>query len=638
MATQPFQQRFPVKSLADVERLEQTPYDEAVPVQSTYEIFRNSAQAFGDKTALTFLRTANPDDEPIRWSYSELLGGINQTANMLHALGVCANDVVAVLLPGCLESHLALWGGEAAGVVFPLNPLLSDEKLISLMRVAQAKVLIAYGADGDIPLWSQAMRVRSQVPSLLHVLRVAHHDEPAAARPALPHGVHHFNELRAQQPADRLLNERKIVAGDLAAYFHTGGTTGSPKLALHSHGAQVFTAWASVQLQSVTKDDATLNGFPLFHVAGVLPSSLSAFSAGAEVIIPTPTLLRNREVLANYWRLVEKYRTTALSAVPTVLAALSNVPLGGADISSIKYCRTGASPLSPELAARFEQHTGLHVHESFGMTETAGISTITPPGVNGPAGCVGFRMPYSQVRVATLDATDGSAGSDVPAGQQGMVLIKSPNLFSGYLHEEDNVDVITTDGWLITGDIGWIDEAGRLNISGRAKDLIIRGGHNIDPKSIEDALAGHPAVDLTAAVGAPDAYAGEVPYAFVTLRSGMAVTEAELLAYAEQHVDEAPAKPKRVTVLDKMPMTNVGKIFKPDLRLMAAQNVIDKVVNEVCEELEIPPALRPQLVADSARKLIRVSLDHTQLGERRKELTRSLDLALSRVPFKSELC
>lgn len=162
------------------------PLAQALTVRSTYEIFRNAGHAFGDKTALTFLRTGNPDDAPIRWSYAELLARIHQTANLLHGLGVGPNDAVAVLLPGCLEYHLALWGGEAAGIVQPLNPLLTDEKLVALMTAARAKVLIAYGSDAESGMWSKALRLRDQVPGLTTLLRVAPHDEALARRARCP--------------------------------------------------------------------------------------------------------------------------------------------------------------------------------------------------------------------------------------------------------------------------------------------------------------------------------------------------------------------------------------------------------------------------------------------------------------------
>ena len=597
----PFTASFPIRSIADVRRLEATPLDEAVTVRSTYEIFCNAAAAYGPQTALTFLRDADPETPPIRWSYAELLAGIHQTANLLHTLGVGPKDAVAVLLPGCLEYHLALWGGEAAGIVQPLNPLLSDEKLVSLMNAAGAKVLIAYGADAESGMWSKAMRLRTQVPTLVQVLRVAPHDEATGAMVDLPEsmeGTGDFAALRAAQPADRLVSGRNISPDDIAAYFHTGGTTGAPKLARHSHRAQVFTAWACVKLQQLTHKDVTINGYPLFHVAGVLPAALAALSAGVETIIPTAALLRNKAVVANYWRLVEKFRPTSLSAVPTVLAALANVPLDGADISSIVYCRTGAAVLPPELAQRFERLFGLHVHESLGMTEMAGISTVTPPGVHGPAGCVGFPLPYAEMKIVALDEQGGASDRELPAGEHGMVLFKSPNVFSGFLDPADTAKAFTADGWLATGDLGWVDAEGRLNLTGRSKDLIIRSGHNIDPKTIEDALGAHPAVQLSAAVGAPDAYAGELPVVFATLVPGASATEDELLAFTSARVDEAPARPKWVRVIDAMPMTNVGKIYKPELRVRAAVVVVQALVDAACVRAGVAADARPHVESE----------------------------------------
>jgi fatty-acyl-CoA synthase len=566
----------PITCMQDVRDLESKPLHETLTVRSTYEIFRNSAAAFGEKTALTFLLSANPDDEPIRWSFIKLLKGIHQTANALYGLGVKPSDAVGVLLPACLPYHLALWGGEAAGVVQPLNPLLTIEKLASLLNATQAKVLIAWGKEEEAQYWSKAMQLRQLVPSLHTVLRVLPESESdsllpeLSGLPRLPDECQDFQSLINRQADDRLISQRVIQPTDKAAYFHTGGTTGSPKLAIHSHGSQVFTAWVSVQLQSAKSTDVIINGYPLFHVAGVLPGSLAALSAGVETVIPTYSLMRNKSIVANYWRLVEKYRSTTLSGVPTVLAALSNVPVDGADISSIRYCRTGAAALPAELAVRFQKLFGLHVHESFGMTETSGIATITPPGVKGPAGCVGFRVPYSQLRIVKLDEQGNSTNVEVTPGMQGMVMFKAPNVFPGFLNADDTAKALVGDGWLATGDLGWIDPEGRLHLSGRSKDLIIRGGHNIDPKMIEDVLGAHPAIQVCAAVGMPDAYAGELPVVFATLVPGMSASEQELLAFVVEGVDEPPARPKFVKIIEVMPTTNVGKIYKPELREMAA--------------------------------------------------------------------
>ena len=567
----------PIRSVDDLRRLEETPLEQAVPVESTYALFAESARAFGDKTALTFLRTGDPADAPIQWSYRQLFEGITQAANLFCALGIGPGDTVAALLPGCLDYHLVLWGGEAAGIVQPLNPLLSLDKLEELLRAADARILVAYGAPEDADYWNKAMELRARIPGLL-VLRVAPHDEDT---PPVHDGDGDFQVLVADQPTELLVSGRQIRRDDIAAYFHTGGTTGAPKLAQHTHGNQVFTAWASVQLQGMTRDDVSINGYPLFHVAGVLPASLTSLSAGVEVVIPTTTLLRNPQVRQNYWRFAEKHRATSLSAVPTVLAALANVPIDGADISSINYCRTGAAPLPPELAERFERDFGLHVHESLGMTEMAGISSIRPPGVRGPAGCVGFPIPYARVRVVALDADGAATDRDVPDGEHGMILFKAPNVFPGYLDPAATAKAFTEDGWLITGDVGWRDDKGLLHLTGRSKDLIIRGGHNIDPKVIEDALDSHADVLLCAAVGAPDAYAGELPVAFAVAQPGTNPDPADLLEWTAERVDERPARPKWVELIETMPTTNVGKIFKPELRRRASERTVSDLIGKL---------------------------------------------------------
>ena len=583
----------PVQALADIHQIEATPLATAMPWASTYDLIRASANAHANQPALTFLATGEPGGPATCWTYRALLQGIHQTANLLHSLSIGSQDVVAILLPSGLAYHLALWGGEAAGIVQPLNPLLSEEKLLSLLQASQAKVLIAHGVEEDSQLRDKALRLQAQLPHLKTVLLV--HPVGVPLTNDLPPGTHDFHDLRQQQIDDRLLSARVFQSSDIAAYFHTGGTTGAPKLARHSHGAQVFTAWANATMQGFRSSDVTINGYPLFHVAGVLPGALCSLAIGMHVIIPTAALFRNREVVKNYWRLAEHHRCTLMSGVPTVLAALAGVPLNGADISRIRAVRTGAAPLPPELAQRFEQTFGLPINESLGMTETAGLSTVAPPGLKAPAGCVGWPLPHAQVRIVGLNSDDQATGQDLPAGEKGMVLYQGPNLFSGYLDAAETARSFTPDGWLITGDVGFIDEQGRLHLSGRAKDLIIRGGHNIDPKVIEDALGSHPAVDLCAAVGAPDAYAGELPVAFVTLKTGAQVSEDELLAFTVSRVDEAPAKPKSVTVLQHMPVTNVGKIYKPTLRTLATATVVQRLVHQTLTALQIPNAQWPDV-------------------------------------------
>ncbi|WP_090142583.1 acyl-CoA synthetase [Limnohabitans sp. DM1] len=616
----------PIQSLADIHRIEATPLAQAMPWASTYDLIRASAQVHAHQPALTFLDSGQVGGPATTWTYSALLQGIHQTANLLFTLGLRSTDVVAVLLPGGLAYHLALWGGEAAGIVQPLNPLLSEDKLVSLLQASGAQVLIAHGLDDDSQLRSKALRLQAQCPTLNTVLLVHPDGGALPAGDAMPAGVQDFHAARAVHVGDRLISGRVFQPQDTAAYFHTGGTTGAPKLARHSHGAQVFTAWANAQMQGFQSNDVTINGYPLFHVAGVLPGALCSLAVGMHILIPTASLFRNREVIQNYWRLVAHHGCTLMSGVPTVLAALAAVPLNGADISRLRAVRTGAAPLPPELAQRFAQTFGLQINESLGMTETAGLSTVAPPGLSAPAGCVGWPLPHAQVRIAALNSDDQATGQELPAGEKGMVLYRGPNLFSGYLDAAETARSFTADGWLITGDVGFIDTQGRLHLSGRAKDLIIRSGHNIDPKVIEDALGAHPAVALCAAVGAPDAYAGELPVAFATLKPGAQVSAEELLAFTAQRVDEAPAKPKSITLLERMPVTNVGKIYKPELRTLATGAVVQALVDQVYTGA---PHTRPRV---SAQGDLPVSV--TVHREGHPDMHRELQALIAELPVK----
>ncbi len=292
--------------------------------------------------------------------------------------------------------------------------------------------------------------------------------------------------------------------------------------------------------------------------------------------------------------------------------------------------------LPAELAERFERVTGLHVHEGWGMTETTGLATMTTSGMILPVGGVGLPLPYSRVRIVALDAQGAASERDLAPGEVGMILYKAPNVFSGYLDAEDDAKAFVGDGWLVTGDLGRLDDEGRLHLNGRAKDLIIRGGHNIDPKMIEDALTAHPAVHLAAAVGAPDAYAGELPVAFVTLAPGASVSEAELLAFTAEHVDETPARPRSVVILDAMPLTSVGKIYKPQLQRLAARAVVARLAEQVSDALGIADAARPRL-DDADDRRIELVLDAAALGARATPLREQLQAALAPLPLKTEI-
>ena len=272
--------------------------------------------------------------------------------------------------------------------------------------------------------------------------------------------------------------------------------------------------------------------------------------------------------------IVERYRIAVMSAVPTVYGVLAELAVD-ADIASLRMPIVGAAPLPSAVADAFRARTGVELCEGYGLTEGTCVSACTVPGGR-RAGTVGRRMPYQDVRAARIDE-DSGAWELLPDGEVGTLVVRGPNVFAGYLvpgpdgpRPEPRPKV--RDGWLDTGDLGSVDADGYVRLAGRAKDLIIRGGHNIDPQTIEDALLDHPAVTAAAAVGRPDAHAGEMPVAYVTLAAGTSATEDELRAWATARVPEPTAVPKRVDVVDAIPLTALGKVFKPELRRRAVED------------------------------------------------------------------
>jgi fatty-acyl-CoA synthase len=262
--------------------------------------------------------------------------------------------------------------------------------------------------------------------------------------------------------------------------------------------------------------------------------------------------------------------------VPTSIGAVLEVPLDGADMGSVRAGFTGAASLPLAVGERFRQVTGKTLYEVYGMTEASGLLAIDPPAGPGVPGSVGFPLPYTQLLVRRLNP-DGSPGEACPPGDVGVVTLRGPTVAPGYRNPAHDHGVFL-DGTLNTGDLGYVDDTGRVHIAGRAKDLIIRSGHNIDPLMIENAMQRHPAVALAAAVGMPDAYAGEVPVCYVALRPGTAVTEAELHAHAEAAIAERPAWPKQIFIIETIPVTSVGKIYKPTLRCDAATRLVTRIL------------------------------------------------------------
>lgn len=568
----------PVRDLADIQRIEAEPLATRGLPRSTYEVFAAGAQRWPDRKALSFFLTADTYQRASTWSYAELLAEITRAANAFHSFGVSADHPVAYVLPNLPETHFTIWGGETAGVVLAVNPLLEPEPIAEILRAARVRVLVTLAPSPGVDLWSRLAPHLSSLPDLRVVALVdlmAYVGEApvtpmraAGARDA-SFQVVDFRAAMAAQPADRLIAPRAITPDSVSSYFCTGGTTGAPKIAVRTHGNEIFDAWAAAQVFGEREEPRTyFCGLPLFHVNAQLATGLLPWMYGHHVLLATPEGYRGKNLIARFWEIAAYYHISTFSGVPTIYAALLEVPVGDHDISSLEYAICGAAPMPAKLIEAFEAKTGLAIVEGYGLTEGTCVSCLNPPAGERRAGSIGLRLPHQQMRVVILDDT-GRFQRMADVDEIGAIVIDGPNVFAGYLDPQQNNDLwieIAGSRWLNTGDLGRQDAQGYFWLAGRRKELIIRGGHNIDPKLIEDALSKHPAVALAAAVGSPDAYAGEVPVAYVQAKPGASVSGQELLNFAEAHIPERAAIPRHVKIMPSLPVTGVGKIFKPALQ------------------------------------------------------------------------
>ena len=561
---------------AEVHALEEIPYADRIAAECTYDAIRLGATHNPDALAIQYLPNADPADKPILISYRDFVAGVTQAANMFYALGVKSGDAVSFLLPLIPEAFITLFGAEAAGIANPVNPLLEPYQIKEILEAAHTKVLVALGPAPGTDIWQKVEQVRSSLKHLKAIVQVDGPGDPA-------NGIYSFSSLIKTQPSDKLVSGRKISSDQIAAYFHTGGTTGTPKLVRHTHGNQVYQAWAMNLLFKSRPGAKVLFGLPLFHVGGSLTQALTTFSGGGCLVVLSSRGWRNPASIRNIWSLVERFKPETLTSVPTVLAGALATPLGTADVSSLRYIAGGGSAIPVAVGKAIQDKLGLNVLEIYGMTETSSVHTIAYPDRFVRLGSVGLPVPYARVRVVKLD-NDGRLERDCAVDEIGVVIMAGPGVFSGYLHELHNKGAFIDGNWVNSGDLGRLDEDGFLWITGRAKDLVIRGGHNIDPAPIEEILFQHHAVGLAAVVGQPDAYAGELPVGYVQLKPGATVAAGELEAWVLERTPERAAAPVQIFQIDPMPLTGVGKVFKPQLRWDAATRVLTRSLAPLAEK------------------------------------------------------
>lgn len=571
-----------IATLADVEALEALPLAERHLPDSVLGVIRQGLERSDGRDALVFMPDATRPEQVVRYSYPDLIDAIERTAAGIAALATSV-PVVSIVLPNLPETHFALWGAQTVGQANPVNLLLAPSALADIMTAARSSVVITLAPLPGTDLFERVARAIADVPDITTIVVVDPEPHLGATAKLTAHA-------QALAPKQRVIDFETLMTvpaqhlptrsgDDVGALFHTGGTTGAPKIAQLTHANQVFVAWAANANRTMNRHRTIFGGLPLFHVNGALVTGLVSWMSGATVLLGPPDGFRAAGLLENFWRVLEHHDVGAMSAVPTIYTMLALQPVGDRDISSLEFCVCGAAPMPADAITRFEHLTGAPILEGYGLTEGACISTINPGFGERRTGSVGLRIPYQ--RIAIVEERNGAYRRVQPPGAPGSIVLAGPNVFAGYLRPEDDAAawiVVDDERWYDTGDLGRIDEEGYVWLTGRKKDLIIRGGHNIDPAVIEAALASHPAVRSAAVIGSPDARLGEVPVAFVELAPPGTVGEAELLEHVGERIGERAAIPKRVHVVPTMPLTAIGKIFKPELKRREIERVVGQTL------------------------------------------------------------
>jgi fatty-acyl-CoA synthase len=559
------------ENLAEIERVPLR--DRGLPT-STYELLRRAAKLWPTRPAVSVMVDGEHWDTPVTHSFSELAADVHRAAGVLIGLGVGREEAVAVISVNCAELLSLLLAAEAVSVYAPINPALSVDHAAELVRLSGARVVVASGPELDGTAWSRAREVAERIGAraLLALRPTAAAGPPPVLEPLGGIELAYLQE-RMSAAGDVGLEGVPPTPEDTASFLHTGGTTGAPKLAARTHANEVANAWMIASAEIVDDDSVFMSALPLFHTNALVVSTLAPLLRGQHVVWAGPHGYRDRALYANFWKIVERYRISTMASVPTTYAVLAGLAVD-ADISTLKLTITGAAPLPVAVRQAFKARTGLELCQGYGLTEGTCASARDWPESPRPDS-VGQRLPYQEARTVAIDDGTGE-WTFLRENEIGTLVLRGPNVFAGYVVRgpsgiEFAADGKVRDGWLDTGDLASVDGSGYIRLVGRAKDLIIRGGHNIDPATIEDALLENPEVISAAAVGRPDPHAGEVPVAFVALAPGSKLTADELKARAAERVPERAAAPQHVEIVDEIPLTAVGKQYKPELRRRAAE-------------------------------------------------------------------
>jgi long-chain acyl-CoA synthetase len=555
------------------ERIWHKSYAEGVPPSVDYEkitlseVLERTAKNFPDTVALIMMGK--------KITYRQLDELVNRFAAALADLGIKKGDKVALLLPNMPQVVIASYAAFKLGAVVVMNnPLYTERELEHQLRDSDSKMAICM--DLLVPRVLKlkdktgietviACHIRDYLPfplkQLFPFVKKGMHRKIGPGE-----GVYDFLDLVKTYPATPPSTE--VSFDDLAALLYTGGTTGLSKGVMLTHAncsicIQQLKAW----LPDVEEGKESMLGtFPIFHIAGFTTGMNTAILRGITLIlIPRPdpgTVLE----------MTRKYKPNWFPGVPTIFVGVLNHPdFPKTDFSFVKGCVSGAAPLAVETVRQWEETVGAGIVECYGLTETAVLSHANPWGGKVKVGSVGVPVPDTDCRI--VDVETGT--KEMPQGESGEILLKGPQVTEGYYKNPEETENAIRDGWLYTGDIGYMDEDGYLFIVDRKKEMIIAGGYNIYPRDIDEVLYEHPKIQEACAVGIPDIYRGETVKAFIALKPGETLTEEEVIAHCKEKLAVYKV-PKIVEFMDELPKSVIGKVLRRKLKEMEMEKAEKK--------------------------------------------------------------